>query len=225
MVHRRAQCARRRRARRLSAERTRPDDAIERAGPVAWPDALIAGVDEAGRGPLAGPVVAATVVLDPGAVPDGLDDSKRLGPNARERLSDDILRAARACAIVAVPAPVIDRVNVRAASLLAMSRAVRALAARPDRALIDGDARPPDLPCRSDAIVGGDRRSISIAAASILAKVARDRMMVLADAHWPAYGFKGHKGYPTKAHREAIEAHGPCPLHRMSFGALKGWRG
>ena len=201
--------------------RTTPDDAIERAGPVAWPDALIAGLDEVGRGPLAGPVVAAAVILDPEAVPDGLDDSKRLKPEERARLSAEIMRDARAVAIVALPAPAVDRLNIRAASLLAMSRAAHALAVRPERALVDGNVRPPHLPCRSDAIVKGDARSVSIAAASIIAKVARDRMMERAEREWPGYGFAQHKGYPTAAHLAAIEQHGACPLHRRSFGPLK----
>ena len=198
-----------------------PDDAIERSGPVAWPRALIAGVDEVGRGPLAGPVVAAAVLLDPNAVPDGLDDSKKLTAARREALNDEIFRAARACAVVALPAPLIDRMNILAASLHAMARAVHALAVAPERVLVDGNARPPGLAYRSDPIVGGDALSVSIAAASILAKVARDRMMERADVRWPAYGFAGHKGYPTKAHRKALEAHGPCSLHRRSFGTVR----
>ena len=124
-------------------------------------------------------------------------------------------------AIASLPAPAIDRLNIRAAALEAMRRAVLSLALAPTRVLVDGVDRPPRLPCPSDPIVGGDGRSVSIAAASIVAKVARDRMMARADAAWPAYGLASHKGYPTPAHRRAIERHGPCPLHRRSFGTLK----
>ena len=201
--------------------RARPDDTIERAGPVAWPADALAGVDEVGRGPLAGPVVAAAVVLDPSAVPDGLDDSKRLTPEAREILSGEILQAAPAVSVCALPAPVIDRLNIRAASLEAMRRAVLALAVPPRRVLVDGRDRPPGLLCRSDAVVGGDRLSVSIAAASIVAKVARDRMMQRAAERWPVYGWEGHKGYPVPSHRAAIEAHGASPLHRRSFGIVR----
>ena len=178
-------------------------------------------MDEVGRGPLAGPVVAAAVILDPAAVPDGLDDSKRLTPSRRAQLADVIAREALACAVASLPAPAIDAMNIRAAALAAMARAVRALAVAPDRALVDGRDRPPGLPCRSDAIVGGDARSVSIAAASILAKVARDRMMANAARTWPAYGFERHKGYPVPTHREALEREGPCPLHRLSFGTVR----
>ena len=134
------------------------------------------------------------------------------------------MRRARAVAIASVPAGTIDAINIRAASLLAMRRAVLALALRPDRVLVDGNDRPAGLPCPSDPIVGGDARSVSIAAASIVAKVARDRMMLRAGERWPAYGFERHVGYGTKAHIEAIEAHGSCPIHRLSFGRLKAYR-
>ena len=201
--------------------RAGPGDAIERAGPVRWPRDLIAGVDEAGRGPLAGPVVAAAVILDPASVPAGLDDSKRLKASARDELNAHILREALAVSIVSLPAPLIDTLNIRAASLEAMRRAVRALALAPRRVLVDGRDRPPSLPCRSDAIVGGDALSVSIAAASIVAKVARDAMMEWAAARWPAYGWEGHKGYPVPSHREALERHGVSPLHRRSFGTVR----
>ena len=177
-----------------------------------------------GRGPLAGPVTAAAVVLDPGAVPDGLNDSKRLTPSERERLSETIHRCALAVAISSLPAPIVDAVNIRAAALEAMRRAVLSLAVTPTRVLVDGNDRPPGLPCPSDPIVGGDARSVSIAAASIIAKVARDRMMIRAAERWPAYGFERHVGYGTKAHVTAIEEHGPCALHRLSFGRLKAYR-
>ena len=202
-------------------ERTYPDDRIERSGPRAWPDASIAGVDEVGRGPLAGPVTAAAVILDPNDVPEGLDDSKRLTAARRVALHDAIVRRALAVSVASLPAPAIDTLNIRAASLEAMRRAVLALAVRPNRVLVDGRDRPPDLPCPSDPIIGGDAQSVSIAAASIIAKVVRDRMMMRAHERWPAYGFGDHKGYPTVAHRRAIAEHGPCALHRRSFGALR----
>ena len=200
-----------------------PDSSAERAGPaeLAWPHAAVAGVDEVGRGPLAGPVVAAAVVLDPRIVPDGLDDFKRLTAARREVLSAEIMRTARAVAIVSLPAPAIDALNIRRATLLAMRRAILALAIRPARVLVDGRDPVPDLPVPGLCMVEGDRRSVSIAASSIVAKVARDRMMTLADAQWPAYGFASHVGYPTAAHRAALETHGPCPLHRRSFGTVR----
>ena len=207
--------------RSAQSARTYPDDRIERSGPRAWPDALIAGVDEVGRGPLAGPVTAAAVMLDPADVPDGLDDSKRLSAARRAALSAEILARALAVSVVSLPASEIDRVNIRVASLEAMRRAVRALALAPRRVLVDGRDRPPGLPCRSDAIVGGDALSVSIAAASIVAKVARDAMMEWAAARWPAYGWEGHKGYPVPSHREALERHGVSPLHRRSFGTVR----
>ena len=197
-----------------------PTNDAERAGPraLAWPHATIAGVDEVGRGPLAGPVVAAAVVLDPRHVPEGLNDSKKLKPARREELCALVLASARAVAIASLPAPVIDRVNIRRASLLAMRRAVLTLALPPARVLVDGKDPVPDLSVPCLPMVDGDARSVSIAAASIVAKVARDRMMAVAGAGWPAYGFEGHVGYPTAAHRAALEAHGPSPLHRRSFG-------
>lgn len=200
-----------------------PDDGAERAGPsaFAWPHAAVAGVDEVGRGPLAGPVVAAAVVLDPHAVPDGLNDSKKLTPAKRAELSMAVMRSARAVAVVSLPAPVIDAMNIRRATLEAMRRAVTALAVTPARVLVDGRDAIPDLPVPGLCMVNGDARSVSIAAASIVAKVARDRMMALADDAWPLYGFASHVGYPTPAHRDALAAHGPCPLHRRSFGTVK----
>ena len=200
-----------------------PDDAAERTGPasLAWPHAAIAGVDEVGRGPLAGPGVAAAVILDPRAVPAGLNDSKKLTAARREALSAAILRAARAVAVASLPAPAIDALNIRRATLEAMRRAVDALALQPARVLVDGRDPIPDLSVPGLCMVEGDRRSVSIAAASIVAKVARDRMMALADDEWPLYGFASHVGYPTPAHRAALQAHGPCPLHRRSFGTVR----
>ena len=198
-----------------------PTDTIERSGRYAWPDARVAGVDEAGRGPLAGPVVAAAVVLDPMNFPNGLDDSKALSAPERERLAARIVDLAPAIAIADVPATLIDRLNIRMASLLAMKRAVLALAVPPERILVDGRDDVPGLHMPCEAIVGGDARSVSIAAASIIAKVTRDRMMGRAAERWPNYGFEGHKGYPTPSHRAAIEAYGPCLLHRRTFGSVK----
>ena len=201
--------------------RPKPDASIERDGPRAWPDALVAGVDEVGRGPLAGPVTAAAVVLDPVDVPGGLDDSKRLSAPQRTRLAEEIAARALAFAIVSIPAPAIDRTNIRLCALEAMRRAVQGLAVAPERVLVDGrdGLKGLDAPC--EAIVGGDGRSVSIAAASILAKVARDRMMARAAERWPLHGFERHCGYGTKAHRDALAAKGPCALHRRSFGSLR----
>ena len=176
----------------------------------------VAGVDEVGRGPLAGPVVAAAVVLDPACLPEGLDDSKKLSPARREALSETVLRVADT-GIGWASVDEIDRLNIRAASLLAMARAVGALTQRPDHALIDGNAVPEGLPCKAEALVRGDARSMSIAAASIVAKVARDREMAdLARAH-PGYGWERNMGYPTAAHREALLHLGVTPHHRRSF--------
>lgn len=182
--------------------------------------ALVAGVDEAGRGPLAGPVMAAAVVLDPGDPIDGLRDSKQLGVAARERLADAIRLRALAWSVGRADPGDIDRINILQATLLAMQRAVAGLAARPDRVLVDG-LHCPSLPCAAEAIVGGDRCHAAISAASILAKVTRDAEMVHMDARYPEYGFRRHKGYPTREHREALLRHGPCPLHRRSFAPVR----
>ncbi|MGB6230892.1 MAG: ribonuclease HII [Litorimonas sp.] len=183
--------------------------------------ARICGVDEAGRGPLAGPVVCAAVILDASNVPDGLNDSKALNPARREHLLNALRKSAEIAIAVVEPAE-IDRLNILWASLAGMSRAVRALGA--DYALIDGNRLPPDLPCPGEAVVKGDARCLSIAAASIVAKVTRDQLMEEADARHPGYGLAGHKGYPTKAHREALAELGPSPVHRMSFAPVReGW--
>ena len=179
-----------------------------------WP---VAGVDEAGRGPLAGPVACAAVILDPNAIPTGLDDSKRLTAERREALYGQILASALAVAVALAPAQTIDRLNIRAATLAAMSCAVRALALAPMVALIDGRDIPPGLPCPGQAIIGGDGLSASIAAASIIAKVTRDRLMRRLDAHAPRYGFAQHMGYGVTRHREAIAQFGPTFWHRLSF--------
>ena len=182
--------------------------------------ALVAGLDEAGRGPLAGPVAAAAVILDPADLPDGIDDSKALGAVRREALCAAILDRALAVGIGLAPAAEIDAVNIRQATFAAMRRAVRALPLAPDHLLIDGRDVPPGLPCPARALIKGDSLSLSIAAASIVAKVTRDRLMVRLDASHPAYGFGVHKGYPTAVHRAALERLGPTPFHRWSFGAL-----
>lgn len=180
----------------------------------------VAGIDEAGRGPLAGPVVAAAVVLRDGFVPPGLDDSKTLAAAERERLFDLILSHAEV-GVGSASATEIDRVNIRQATFLAMRRAVFALPAPADHALIDGRDVPAGLPCAATAIVGGDGLSLSIAAASIVAKVVRDRMMTRLCEADPRYGHGRHMGYPTPAHRAALAEHGPSPHHRMTFGPVR----
>jgi ribonuclease HII len=179
-----------------------------------WP---VAGIDEAGRGPLAGPVAAAAVVLDPRKLPRGLNDSKRLTPNERERLYEEIMLNAIAVAVAFASAAEIDRVNIRQATFSAMRRALFALSVAPRHVLIDGNDLPPGLCLPADTIVKGDAASSSIAAASIIAKVIRDRLMRRLCGVYPAYRFSEHFGYATKAHLAAIAAHGPCPFHRLSF--------
>jgi ribonuclease HII len=185
--------------------------------------APIAGVDEAGRGPLAGPVVAAAVILDPACVPDGLADSKVLDEAERERLYDIVMERAVATAVASACPVRIDGTDIRKATLHAMAAAVAALAVAPRHVLVDGRDLPPlALGITGEAIVDGDALVVSIAAASILAKVHRDRLMRRVGAAHPAYGFEVHKGYGTVAHRRAIAAHGPTRHHRMTFGSLKG---
>lgn len=176
----------------------------------------IAGVDEVGRGPLAGPVMAAAVVLDPGAIPEGLNDSKQVTAKRREALAAQLAQVAQVGVGVAEVAE-IDRLNIRRAAHLAMLRALDALPAPPDMALIDGRDRPDDLPCAAHAIIKGDTKSLSIAAASIVAKVARDRVMTALAADFPGYGWETNAGYPTKAHRAALLDIGVSPHHRRSF--------
>jgi ribonuclease HII len=183
----------------------------------------VAGIDEAGRGPLAGPVVAAAVILDTERLPEGLDDSKRLTAAAREKLFEAILAQALAVSVASICAPSIDRSDIRKASLEAMRRAAVGLTLAPGHALIDGVDIPWGLPCEGSALVKGDQRSISIAAASIIAKVTRDRMMQRAGRHHPNYAFEAHVGYATEQHRVAIEIHGPLRgLHRFTFSPIKG---
>ena len=181
---------------------------------------LIAGVDEAGRGPLAGPVVAAAVILDDLHPIKGLKDSKLLGPRTRERLFDEIRAKALCCSIAQASVQEIDELNILQATLLAMRRAVDGLRLRPHKVLVDGN-RLPVLPMPAEAIVKGDSRVKAISAASILAKVQRDRLCLALHAEHPQYGFDGHKGYPTPAHLAALRAHGACPQHRRSFGPVR----
>ncbi|MFD2237219.1 ribonuclease HII [Aureimonas populi] len=196
-----------------------PDYALEEAR-LARGARLVAGIDEAGRGPLAGPVVTAAVILKAGAIPDGLDDSKKMAPEDRERLFPEILRWATV-SVASSSAGEIDRLNIRQATLLAMCRAFAGLGTAPCHALIDGRDVPLPLLAKASAIVGGDARSLSIAAASIVAKVTRDRIMARLCASFPAYGFSRHMGYATKQHLGALEQHGPCPYHRMSFRPIR----
>lgn len=181
---------------------------------------LLAGVDEAGRGPWAGPVVAAAVVLRAESRFAGLNDSKQVAPEDRERLYHEIRRDALFSAVAAVEAPVIDEINILQATFLAMRRALFALAIQADRVLVDGNRTIPEVRSVQEAVVKGDGCSASIAAASILAKVTRDRLMVEADARHPGYGFAAHKGYGTPEHQAALRRLGPCSLHRHSYAPV-----
>ena len=181
---------------------------------------LMAGVDEAGRGPLAGPVVAAAVILDDLKPIKGLADSKVLSPAKRERLFDEIRAKALACCIAEASVEEIDRLNILQATLLAMSRAVAGLRLLPHRVLVDGKQLPA-LTMMAVAIVKGDSKVPAISAASILAKVHRDRLCVDLHQAYPAYGFAGHKGYPTAAHLAALQAHGACAAHRRSYAPVR----
>ncbi|PWK60257.1 ribonuclease HII [Roseicyclus mahoneyensis] len=176
----------------------------------------VCGVDEAGRGPLAGPVSAAAVVLDPSNIPEGLNDSKVLSAARREALFDQIHARAKV-SLAWASVEEIDRLNIRAASLLAMRRAVEGLGFVPDAALIDGNACPEGLPCRGVTLVKGDAKSLSVAAASIIAKVARDKVMTALAVEFPGYGWEVNAGYPTAAHRAALLDLGVTPHHRRSF--------
>ena len=178
---------------------------------------IICGVDEAGRGPLAGPVVAAAVIINPENIPAGLNDSKALSHAARERLLNVLTKSAKIGIGISEPGE-IDRINILWATMAAMRRAIENLNISVDCALIDGNRVPPELTCDAHAIVKGDAKSLSISAASIVAKVTRDRIMTEADSRFPGYGWAGHKGYPTKTHREAVETLGRSPAHRWSFG-------
>ncbi len=183
-------------------------------------DATVAGVDEVGRGPLAGDVVAAAVILDPRRPIAGLDDSKKLSARRRETLAAQIHEQATAVAVGRASPEEIDEHNILQASLIAMERAVQALGIVPDLTLVDG-RQLPAWRYRAEAVVRGDARVAEIAAASIVAKVQRDREMDEAHARWPEYGFERHRGYPTAAHLDALARHGPCELHRRSFGPVR----
>ena len=188
------------------------DEAVRAEGFTA-----LCGVDEAGRGPLAGPVYAAAVILRPGDVLAGINDSKRLTEKKREALFDVICERAAAYSIASASVEEIERLNILQATFLAMRRAVQGLSVRPDLALIDGNRLPPDWEVPARTVVKGDALSASIAAASILAKVSRDRVMLELDRQFPAYGFAKHKGYGTAAHYAALRKEGPSPEHRLSF--------
>jgi len=181
---------------------------------------MIAGVDEAGRGPLAGPVVAAAVVLDPAQMPQGLADSKRLSAVQRERLFEDILQRAVCHAVGSASVEEIDRLNIFKATMLAMERAVAGLRPAPLAIVVDGK-HTPRVACPAEAIVKGDSKVPAIMAASILAKVTRDRIMDQLAIEFPAYGFERHRGYPTPDHLAALIAHGPSRVHRRSFRPVR----
>lgn len=182
---------------------------------------LVAGVDEAGRGPLAGPVVCAAVILDPKHPITGLGDSKVLSEKKREQLFPVIQQYSLAWKIVFIEAADIDRLNIFKATMEGMRRAVGELTIKPQHALIDGNKVPPGLSCSAEALVKGDARETCIMAASILAKVARDAYMLELHQRFPHYEFAQHKGYPTAAHFEALKLHGPCPEHRRSFAPVR----
>ena len=181
---------------------------------------IVAGVDEAGRGPLAGPVVVSAVVLDPNNIPAGLNDSKKLTEEQREALFELIVVSGAIVSVVVAPPAIIASRNIRGATLWAMSQAVRGLSVAADRALIDGRDIPPGMSCEGIALIGGDGRSVSIAAASIVAKVTRDRMCRIMDCDAPHFGFSAHKGYGTPQHLRALTDHGPCRHHREEFAPV-----
>ena len=196
-----------------------PDYSVERMLHAGGARA-VAGVDEAGRGPLAGPVTAAAVVLDAKALPSGINDSKKLAPKARVRLLKNIMADAQV-SVAHASVEEIDKLNILHASLLAMKRAVAGLHRTPCHVLIDGNVVPGSLGCDATALVKGDARSLSIAAASIMAKVTRDRIMEDLAREFPGYGWERNAGYPTKAHREALADLGVTPHHRRSFRTVR----
>jgi ribonuclease HII len=193
----------------------RLENRLRRQG--VWP---VAGVDEVGRGPLAGPVAAAAVILDPARLPRGVDDSKALNQKEREAAFERIMESALAVSVAFVTPAEIDAINIRQASLAAMSRSVAGLSQAPAFALVDG-SDPPRLCCPCRAIVKGDASTLSIAAASIVAKVARDAMMRRLGEIYPDYGFETNVGYAAQRHLEALRKNGPTPAHRMSFSPLR----
>ena len=192
-----------------------PHMRLEKASP-----APVCGVDEAGRGPWAGPVCAGAVILKPRGVPKGVDDSKKLSHRKREALETEIKRRAVAWGVGFASVEEIASLNILQATGLAMRRAIQAMSLAPTFALVDGNYRF-DLPCPVRTVVGGDAISASIAAASILAKTARDRLMAQMDETYPGYGFAGHKGYRAQVHADALLRLGPCPIHRMTWGPVR----
>jgi ribonuclease HII len=182
---------------------------------------LVAGIDEAGRGPIAGPCVASSVILDPHDYPRGLNDSKKLSTARLEALYAEIMSKAVAVSVGIATHIQIDEMNIRQATFYAMREAALGLSVPADAFIVDGNAMPPGLGKPAKDVISGDALSLSVAAASIIAKVARDRMMREYALQYPQYGFEYHMGYPTKAHVAAINEHGPCPIHRMTFGPLK----
>ncbi|MEX1826249.1 ribonuclease HII [Luteibacter sp. CQ10] len=186
-------------------------------------DLIVAGVDEAGRGPLAGPVVVSAVILDPERPIRGLNDSKQLDEATREKLYGRIVERALAWTVIFVEREEIDRINIFQATMVGMTRSLMGLSLAPQMALIDGNRLPRTLPCEARAVIGGDATEPAISAASILAKVSRDRHMHALDAMHPGYGFARHKGYAVPEHMEALDRLGPCHAHRRSFAPVKRW--
>lgn len=186
-------------------------------------DLIVAGVDEAGRGPLAGPVVVAAVILDPARPIRGLNDSKQLSEDVREKLYGRIVERALAHCVIFVEREEIDRINIFQATMVGMTRSLMGLSLAPQLALVDGNRLPRSLPCEGRAVIGGDATEPAISAASILAKVSRDRHMHGLDAVYPGYGFARHKGYAVPEHLEALDRLGPCEVHRRSFAPVKRW--
>jgi ribonuclease HII len=182
---------------------------------------LVAGIDEAGRGPIAGPCVASSVILDPHDYPRGLNDSKKLSAARLEALYAEIMSKAVAVSVGIATHIQIDEMNIRQATFYAMREAALGLSVPADAFIVDGNAMPPGLAKPARAVISGDALCLSVAAASIIAKVTRDRIMREYAVQYPHYGFEGHMGYPTKAHVTAIAEYGPCPIHRMTFGPLK----
>ncbi|MFZ5528223.1 MAG: ribonuclease HII [Pseudomonadota bacterium] len=206
---------------RKSSKRAEAPIIVPQQLDLLWtPVGLVAGVDEAGRGPLAGPVVAAAVILDDQQPIKGLNDSKKLTPATRERLFDEIRAKALCLCIAEASVEEIDQINILQATMLAMKRAVEGLRLKPAQVLVDGN-RLPVLKVPAEAIVQGDAKVTAIAAASILAKVHRDRLCQQLHERYPLYGFDGHKGYGTAAHLAALAAHGACPEHRRSFSPVR----
>lgn len=186
-------------------------------------DLIVAGVDEAGRGPLAGPVVVSAVILDPARPIRGLNDSKQLNEDVREKLYGRIIERAIAWTVIFVEREEIDRINIFQATMVGMTRSLMGLSQMPHIALIDGNRLPRTLPCEGRAVIGGDATEPAISAASILAKVSRDRHMHALDALHPGYGFAKHKGYGVPEHLDALSRLGPCDAHRRSFAPVKRW--